>query len=220
MLKRIFTMLGLLSMGFLSFANTNDMLRHYQEEGTHASASVSPIQMSAMKAKSSQNKEEYKELINRFMRGAGAKLNNKTGQSADDAILLVSFSMPDALMIALLDEASHYQIPVVINGLIDGDFKKTIDAFSRLHQLAKAQNLNFPGLSIDPVWFQQFKISSVPSLIVTERPSWCKAQKVCKDQTFDVVYGNASIKNGLKLIANKGEVSSKLAQKILEQGHV
>lgn len=214
-------MFSLLSMSFAGLANTNDLLRHYQKEGDHARASVSPAQMSDMKAKSSQNKEDYKEVINRFMQGAGASLNNnKTGQSADGAILLVSFSMPDALIIALADEASRYQIPIVMNGLIDGDFKKTINAFASLQKLAKAKNLNFPGLSIDPVSFQQFKINSVPALVVTERSSSCKAQKVCPNQTYDVVYGNASIKDGLQLIMQKGAVSSKLAQKILEQGHV
>ena len=107
-----------------------------------------------------------------------------------------------------------------MNGLKDNDFKKTIETFASLHQKAEKQHLNFQGISIDPVWFQQFSISKVPALVVTERPAHCEAQTVCINQPFDVVYGNASIKKSLALIAEKGTAGSAIAKKILGDGHV
>jgi len=141
-------------------------------------------------------------------------------QSASGVILFISFSMPESLLFALSDEASELHIPVVINGLVDGDFKKTIETFERLNRHAKKANLHFEGLSIDPIWFQQFQIKSVPALVVTERPLDCKPQTICANQAFDVVYGNASLKKALTLIAEKGDVGSRIAQKILEDRHV
>lgn len=141
-------------------------------------------------------------------------------QSASGAILFVSFSMPESLLFALSDEAAQLHIPVVVNGLVESDFKKTIVTFERLHRHAKKAHLHFEGISIDPVWFQQFQVSSVPALVVTERPTNCQPQTLCENQPFDVVYGNANLKKALALIAEKGDAAPQIAQKILEDGHV
>ncbi len=126
------------------------------------------------------------------------------------AILFVSFSMPEPLLLNLADEAAAMHIPVVIKGLKNNDFKQTVATFSRLSQQAQKQQLNFKGVSIDPHWFNQFHITAVPALVVSTDA-----------QTFDVVYGNASIKKGLELIAQRGEApTARIAKNILEQGHV
>lgn len=141
-------------------------------------------------------------------------------QVVDGAVLFVSFSMPKELLFSLSDEAASFGMPVVLNGLIDGDFKKTIEQFNQLQQEAKKQHRQFSGVSIDPVWFEQFKVQQVPALVVSHRPSRCGVALVCASQTFDIVYGNASLKDALRLIARKGEAASDLAKLILEQGHV
>ena len=98
------------------------------------------------------------------------------------------------------------------------NYNKTIvDIF---YELAKKNHLNFKGVSIDPLWFEQFNISAVPALVVSARPANCEPQSLCANQAFDVVYGNASLKNSLELVAEKGETASLLAKSILENGHV
>lgn len=184
-------------------------------------ATVSHEHIETLKVLSEQRQSEHKTLIDTLMADVTSGMpDKKRGQVADGAMLFVSFSMPESLLLRLSDEASTYNIPLVINGLVDGDFKKTIDTFARLTTNAKKQSLTFQGVSIDPVWFQQFHIESVPALVVTTRPESCEAQKVCANQLFDVVYGNAHVKKGLELIATRGDAAPKLAQKILEQGHV
>ena len=156
-----------------------------------------------------------------FMKEAKLGLHNTQGpQAAPDAILFVSFSMPESLLLSLSDQAAQFNIPVVIKGLVNNDFKQTVATFSRLSHEAKKQHLNFKGVSIDPVWFTQFNITAVPALVVSYRPASCDTASICVNQPFDVVYGNAQLKKGLEIIAERGESASLVAKKILEQGHV
>ena len=221
MLKKTSQVLALISCAAACFANTNDDIAAMQKSGRAQAALVSHDRIETLKVLSEQNQSEHKTLIDTLMADAKSSLpDKKQAQAADGAMLFVSFSMPEPLLFALADEAAAYNIPLVINGLVDGDFKQTIDTFARLTANAKKQSMTFQGVSIDPVWFQQFHIEAVPALVVTTRPETCEAQKVCANQTFDVVYGNAHVKKGLELIAERGESSNKLAQHILEKGHV
>lgn len=197
----------------LSFANTNDEIKHYQADGARLASGISKESIETFKTQSLQAQYAHKTLIDTFLQGATNGLPSKQKpQGAIGAILFVSFSMPDSLLFGLSDEAAKFHIPVVINGLVDGDFKKTIETFKRLQSEAEKQHLHFNGVSIDPVWFSQFHIKSVPALVVAEPSKF--------NQPFDVVYGNASIKKGLELIARKGDAASKLAGSILENGNV
>jgi len=204
----------------LGFANTNDALRAYQAESEGVRALTSMTQIETLKAASIQTQSEHKGLIEPLIQSmiSGVQTKQKP-QGADGAVLFVSFSMPESLLFAMTDEAARFNIPVVINGLVEGDFKKTIDTFKRLTLEAKKQGLNFKGVSIDPVWFSQFQITSVPALVVTVPPKTCVLASDCTNQPFDVVYGNARLKNSLELIAERGEVAAR-AKSILEEGHV
>lgn len=192
-MPRMKLLLGLLAWMGLCFANTN----------------------AATKTLSTQNQLEQAGLINTVIANArqGLALKQKP-KGADGAILFVSFSMPEALLYSLAEQAAFYDIPLVINGLVDGDFKKTIETFKRLN----AKNPQLSGISIDPVWFTQFQINSVPALVVTDRPKNCLTQD-CSLQPFDVVYGNARLKDALELIIKKGDAASLRAKTILEHGH-
>ncbi len=211
---------SLMCFAVFGSANTNDAIRAYQAEGERNTALTSTTQIETLKAASSQTQAEHKSLIDTLMQSAvsGVPAKQKP-QGAEGAVLFVSFSMPDSLLFALADEAARLNIPVVINGLVDGDFKKTIETFKHLNTQAKKQHLNFKGVSIDPVWFTQFQIKSVPALVVTESPKNCASGSDCVSQPFDVVYGNASLKNALELIAERGDAGAQRAQTILENGH-
>lgn len=204
-----------------SSANMNDDMTAYRTQSTYQTSAIPSSMMSSLNLKSSQTQSAHKTLIDSLLQNSKKGIQGKQKpQGAEGAILFVSFSMSDELLFALADEAAQFHIPVVINGLVEGDFKKTIETFKRLHREAKKQHLNFKGISIDPVWFSQFQITSVPALVVTQPPKACPQNDACANQAFDVVYGNASIKNGLELIAQKGDAAPHLARTILENGHV
>lgn len=216
-------------LGFLFFlltpcivvANTNDDLQRYESMGNRQFSSIPTTTLDEMKSNSEKSQLENQTLVQKFIEQTqGFQRSQQKPKKAPNAILFVSFSMPKALLFKLSDEAAAFDIPVVINGLVDGDFKKTIEMFSNLNRDAQKDHLNFKGISIDPLWFQQFQITSVPALVLSQRPGNCETQTLCPNQTFDVVYGNASIKRSLELIRDKGDSAHSLARALLEQGHV
>lgn len=97
-----------------------------------------------------------------------------------EVMVCVSFSMPQTLLEATLREAADYQIPVLLNGLIDNSMAKTAE---RLMTLSR----DIPNLTlqIDPTAFERFGIQQVPALVVAE------------GHRFDVLYGNLRLKEGL-----------------------
>lgn len=205
----------------LSVANTNDDIEQLKSRVEQYAKPLSQSEIMSLKSMANANQLKQHTLIERLMNEANkGRAQNKSIQKADGAILFVSFSMPKSLLFSLADEASQFDIPLVLNGLVDNDFKKTIETFSNLNREAKKEHRHFQGVSIDPIWFQQFDIKSVPALVVTKRPDTCAPETLCPNQLFDVVYGNASIKHSLKLIETKGDAAPLVAKKILEKAYV
>lgn len=214
-------LVSLMSWAVLCAANPIDGIGWLQGLSTQAESGVSSVTIDNAARASSQTQHDNRALIDSFINEAKLGLQNKQApQAAPDAILFVSFSMPESLLLTISDQAAQFNIPVVIKGLVNNDFKQTVATFSRLSHEAQKQHLNFKGVSIDPVWFTQFNITVVPALVVSYRPASCLASNICANQPFDVVYGNTQLKKGLELIAERGEDASLVAKKILEQGHV
>lgn len=104
---------------------------------------------------------------------------------AIEPMVFVSFSMPEVLLKQTLQEAASYQIPVLLNGLIDNSMAKTAEKLMVLSEVIP--NLT---LEIDPTAFERFGIHQVPALVVAE------------GRRFDVLYGNLPIKEGLYRLVN------------------
>lgn len=199
-------------------ANINDKLTDIGTQGETIKQSVSPKLVRDAKKQAARDLKAYQALLG----GLRAQKNDekKGGKPADGALLFVSFSMPDETILAMTAEASRYGIPVVIKGLVAGDFQKTLQKIMQLHEKAKQSGGGFSGFAIDPVWFEQFAIDTVPALVVTRRPPDCLYQKACENQPFDSVLGNVSIRKSLSLIADNGGEVASVARDILEKGHV
>lgn len=105
-----------------------------------------------------------------------------------DAYYFLSFSLPDDALSRLIDQASQYQIPATIRGLIDNNMQKTTE---KMFELVKQTNRG--GLAIDPEAFGRYGITAVPALVVR-----------C-GKTFDVVYGDISLKGLLKKVSEDGD---------------
>lgn len=103
--------------------------------------------------------------------------------------VFISFSMPNALIEAICQEAANHDTPVYLNGLIDDDMRKTLSRIFKYSQ-------KFPNLSvqIDPFAFEQYGIDRVPALVVAN------------DNQFDVLYGNVRMDDGLLWLKRKGDV--------------
>lgn len=104
---------------------------------------------------------------------------------AIEPMVFVSFSMPEVLLKQTLAEASSYQIPVLLNGLIDNSMAKTAEKLMVL-----TETMPDLTLQIDPTAFERFGIHQVPALVVAE------------GRRFDVLTGNLQIREGLYRLVN------------------
>ena len=206
----------LLLANFAVLANTNDFLQSTRAQGDLIQSKIKASELEKIRRDSEALSMGEQSLIERLK--AQARQSSNKNEQIVDTMLFVSFSMPKSLLFGLADEASRFGIPLIIKGLKEDDFKKTVDTFYKLNQKASKERLNFEGISIDPFWFQELHIEKVPALVVIKRPSTCMPHTPCPLQKFDVVYGNSKVVDSLKLIAQKGELRD-VAQRILDEHH-
>lgn len=207
----------LMAASFSVFANTNDVLSAARLKGEVAQKKIENTRLKAFEKTTQTHTKPYRGFVEKMR--LTHDLSKTHEDSIYDAMLLVSFSMPNALLFSLADEASTYGIPLIIKGLKEDDFKKTIDTFYKLNKCASKENLKFEGVSIDPFYFQELHIEKVPALVLIKRPSQCLPHTPCSSRQSDVVYGNSKIKDALLTIRAKGELKD-FAQLILDKHHV
>ncbi|MDT1914036.1 type-F conjugative transfer system pilin assembly protein TrbC, partial [Acinetobacter baumannii] len=75
-------------------------------------------------------------------------------------IAFVSFSMPEEDIRNLINEMAKVKGGVVIRGLVDDDFKKTVA------KVASLKTKDGAGLMIDPTLFQLFDVKQVPTYVI------------------------------------------------------
>lgn len=122
-------------------------------------------------------------------------------------IIFVSFSMPEQSLKAWIEQAKLIKAPLVVRGLIDNSFKKTIQKLKELGG----------GVQLDPIAFKRFQIKSVPSVVILS--SSAKAET----PQYDLVAGDVPLEEVLKFVEKNGvktkEQANHLLKKIREQIH-
>ena len=178
------------------FANTNDVINR---EIQHRDQVVKNYEgkFEDLKASSLQETASYQPLIENLKKTAVNNLGQGTEQKAPNAVIFVSLSMPDLALKQLIAEGKKYQIPVVMHGLYKNSFQETA---AKIFNLVKEKNQG--GIAIDPLWFKEFNIQTVPAFVIRH------------GHDFDVVYGNIFLKRALEIIAENG-VAAKEARDIL-----
>ena len=171
------------------------------------------------KNKSKQKIQDYQELIGsikeQHTKNAQAKSHIKP---ALQAVVFVSFSMPTLSLKQIIQDAAYYQIPVVVRGLHENSFRKTI---GKIFDLVKETNKG--GVLINPNWFKEYDIKVVPAVVVTDGVNSNKETKANQKtdnrevNKFDVVYGNIHLKRALTIIADKGSFAH-IAKTVLNRG--
>ena len=116
--------------------------------------------------------------------------------------IFVSFSMPEALLVSLDQQARKIGAKMVIRGLKNNSFKETF---------AYIKSMNEKGLviDIDPKAFEEFEVTQVPSFVLNDANS------------FDKLTGNVSMAYALKEFAEKGDLPEKAKEYLrrLENGN-
>ena len=169
----------------------------------------------AQEAKSNEQKmiSTYKDdtnLINNNMTPIKNKDFLKSEKNNSNAIIFISFSMPDQSIISLVQDARKIHASVVIRGLIHNSFKET---FIKMASIVKESGGG--GVELNPLLFKKYNIKAVPAVVVVPNDQSCFLEKICSDEKFDVIYGDIPIFNALKTIRDHGSVSNKKAEELL-----
>lgn len=146
-----------------------------------------------------ENDEFIQQLVTKAQHGEGmssiAGLQSAPSQEraqTSGALYFVSFSIPDDGIKEMMNDADHYGIPLLINGLVADNFRSTM---KKIFSLKRDNNVG--GVQIDPVSFRKYGITKVPALLV-----------MCGTSS-DVVYGNVKIRNALEEITRNGDCKEK-----------
>ena len=113
------------------------------------------------------------------------------GFCSTDYRMFISFSMPKQLLAETVEDATRYQIPVILNGLYQDSMR---DTMSKIFELSK----NNPNLivQIDPLAFERYHINQVPALVADNKTD------------FDVIFGNIPIARAMDEIKRFGQKSA------------
>ncbi len=102
-------------------------------------------------------------------------------------LAFVSFSMPEKVLLAVLEQTARAGGVTVLRGLVNDSFRDTAEA------VAAIAREHGPGFSVDPRLFAEYGIEAVPSFVV---PGPVSADKVA---------GNLSLAAALEAMARDGD---------------
>ena len=129
-------------------------------------------------------------------------------QPKSNLLVFATLTMPDTSLKQLLFEAHRAHVPVIIRGLYKNSFVATA---KRIFNLTKDKNIG--GIEIDPLWFEEFHITTVPAFVLTQGQCHYSTTVPCH---YDVVHGNVSIETALNWIANNGTLKTLAKAKLSE----
>lgn len=121
-------------------------------------------------------------------------------------IIFISLSMPKAAIQSLFKEAVQYDATLVLRGLMENSFPKTVSAISAWVQKNGGQG----GIQIDPTLFDAYTIQAVPSYVLR------KSNTI--ESPYDVVRGALGAHEALQIIAAEGVAASSVAKELLAHG--
>ncbi len=157
-------------------------------------------------------------VAERYRSSVSAK---KATEQADvpktDLMIFVSFSMPEASLRRLANEASKVGAVIVLNGFKDGNLKGALTANKILAERGAT-------VLIHPDFFTRFDVKNVPQIVLTN-PISAEAQDSCTNDQCEgylKVAGDVSLRYGLEALVSMAQAQNnaplgKIAQHRLDQ---
>jgi conjugal transfer pilus assembly protein TrbC len=105
-------------------------------------------------------------------------------------LVFISFSMPEATLVRLVDQAARARATLVLRGLVDGSLQKTV---LRVQSLIGQRKV---GFQIDPQAFDRFSITATPTFVLLKAgavPAPCAAGTCFPATSFVAATGDVSI---------------------------
>jgi len=145
---------------------------------------------------------------------------NAKGNGSDQPYALrvfVSSSMPVSLLKSYAYEAKKYGATLVFKGLPQDSFKELSKLVLAMNDGSLEEDNNMSGVQIDDEAFDRFKVTSVPSILLSDE-STCETPDLCK-LAYDKIDGNLEIEVALQKFAKEGDMKD-AADRIMKQREV
>lgn len=143
----------------------------------------------------------------------GAPDPSKPGVATGPALLVfVSFSMPDAALERLAEQAARSGATFVLRGLVEDSLPKTVTRVQRVIGQRKV------GFQIDPQAFDRFSITATPSFVLIKDrsvPTPCAAGTCFAAESYALAAGDVSIDYALRFIQRSAPKFSRDANHFL-----
>lgn len=138
---------------------------------------------------------------------------NINDDDSSQIVIFVSKSMPQFSLLQWMSEAERSGATVVLRGLVNDSLPETKKWIGELvYQLPKSQG----GVAIDPPLFQQFVVTQVPTVVVSQHFARCISDQPCAVTDYDKVSGNVSLRAALEKIAKGDGVEVDFVRQKLE----
>ena len=128
----------------------------------------------------------------------GAPDPSKTAVATGPALLVfVSFSMPDAALERLVDQAARSGATLLLRGLVEDSLPKTV---TRVQRVIGQRNV---GFQVDPQAFDRFSITATPSFVLIKDrsvPTPCAAGTCFAAESYALAAGDVSLDYALRFI--------------------
>ncbi len=128
----------------------------------------------------------------------GAPDPTKAAAAAGPALLVfVSFSMPDAALERLVDQAARSGATLLLRGLVEDSLPKTVTRVQRVIGQRKV------GFQVDPQAFDRFSITATPSFVLIKDrsvPTPCAAGTCFAAESYALAAGDVSLDYALRFI--------------------
>ena len=115
--------------------------------------------------------------------------------SGPSLLVFISFSMPEATLARLVDQAARARASLVLRGLVNGSLRDTVERMQRL--IGNRQ----VSVQIDPQAFDRFSIVRTPSFVLVRdgaQPQRCGAGMCFAADQFALAAGDVSLDYALE----------------------
>jgi conjugal transfer pilus assembly protein TrbC len=127
-------------------------------------------------------------------------------------LAFVSFSMPEATLVRLVDQAARARATLVLRGLVDGSLQQTVQ---RVQRLISQRQVAF---QIDPQAFDRFSITATPTFVLLKAGAVgapCSAGTCFAGGSYVAVSGDVSIDHALEHVARMAPAFGREAASLL-----
>lgn len=154
------------------------------------------------------------EMVRRYGSASASMIKGEAPRESIPSLLVfVSLSMPVEMIELYGKQASAAGGVLVIRGLVGNSMRQTVAALQSLVDSTGVETL------VDPTLYQRFKVSRVPTIILTDGVlSPCSPEEQnCDAATpvYDQVAGNVTLEYALSLFASSGQSSERAVKHLV-----